>query len=134
MLTTLGILTPKGLIQLLHEIGHNVCSKSLEKNKDQKGLSFIDWLTISKFTSDEKIKKLAEVYRGERDAHAYALNKLRPFIKSNILPKDVVMALIHGDALQNYSSYLRGLTEGAIQSLWNDIKELFEKEIKNSPK
>jgi hypothetical protein len=121
-----NFLTPKGLIQLLHEIGHSVRSESI-KNIDQEGLSFIDWLTVSKFSSKEKVEKLAKKYRDERDAHAYAIKKLKPLIRQDILPKEAVMALIHDDALQTYSAYLRGITEGALQSLWNDNKELFEK-------
>lgn len=114
-----NIITPKGLIILLHEAGHNVYEKHKEgADNNQESASSFELLFASKSSNKQK---LAEFLRTERSADAYALNKLRPFIGDWGLPKSAVLTFIHNKNLQRYSSYLRGATEGAVKSILNDI-------------
>lgn len=114
-----NIITPKGLIILMHEAGHNTDERQKEStDNNQKSASYLKLLFASKLSNKQK---LAESLRTERVADAYALNKLRPFISEQGLPKSAVLTFIHNKNLQRYSSYLRGATEGAMKSILNDI-------------
>lgn len=126
-----NILTSKGLIVFLHEIGHDVYRRFKEaKGIKQDRSSFLGLLAAPFFLDKEK---LAEDLRDERYASAYALKKLRPFIKRGIISKAAALNLIHQGQLQRYASYLRDTTEGPIRSILNDIKFLLADEFSNPP-
>lgn len=115
-----NILTPKGLIIFLHEIGHDVYRRFKEAKGIKQDKSSLLGMLATPFFSDKK--KLAESLRDERYASSYALNKLRPLIKKGIISKTAALNLIHQEQLQQYAPYLRGATEGLIRSILNDIK------------
>ena len=114
-----NILTPKGLIVFLHEVGHDVYRRFKEVNGiEQDRASLLGLLATSAFSDKEK---LAESLRDERNASAYALKKLRPFLRNGSMSKSAALSLIHQEQLQKYAPYLRGATEGSVKSILKDI-------------
>lgn len=126
-----NITTPKGLIILLHEVGHDVYERDKKRTgRNLNPASFFELLLASKLSNKQR---LAESLRTERDADAYVLNKLRPFIGRHGLSKPAVLAFIHNKNLQRYSSYLRGATEGAMTSILKDISSHLQDLFRSGP-
>lgn len=107
-----NIASPENIIAFLHEMGH-VMAKPPSKATLQRQ-NYIESLNNRKFlepedriNTDEIFKKIADdILLEERDAWAWALNKLRPFIKSGAINKDVLLKTVHQYALKSYSNTL----------------------------
>lgn len=97
------ISVPRTILSLLHEAGHlNRLPESMEEagSKREKALS----------TETISPSDAAFVLRMERDAWAFALRKLRPFLNkdpNSPLNKDAVLYEIHNFALKSYSNRLK---------------------------
>ncbi len=82
------ITSPRAIATLLHEIGHTWDRKNLE----EKG--------VDKMVTDHQHSSKAEGVRRERAATAFALNKLRPFIKGE--QKTDIINFLKYYALKHY--------------------------------
>jgi hypothetical protein len=93
-----NILTLRGIIISLHEIGHFV---DLNDDENKEGPFKI---SAEQAKTEEE---LAEVLRSERAASAYALKKIKPFLDEDCFPKDLVLKEIHISNLYEHSKSIR---------------------------
>lgn len=99
----------RGMLTLLHEIGHCV---DFEKASDWE-----KWLETSIDQAKDE-EGLNYVFSKERNAWAYALNKIRPLLRSGAFPKDEILKDIHGK--QGLLSYCQNIQE--ILEAMNEMK------------
>lgn len=107
------ILTPRAILQLMHEIGHFEYRKNLEKNDPKKLNDLIiastsllndKKNTMRDWMNKDELKKRCELkLEEERSAWAFALKKLKPFIKKDgLFSKKDVLNYVHDVCLQTY--------------------------------
>jgi len=81
-------------ITLLHEIGHIVDKENLKKNN------------VKSLINEDQYSDYAEELRRERTASAYAINKLRPFVKSKFIDKKDLLNYLKNDSLGSHCSVI----------------------------
>lgn len=122
-------LTPKGLLFLLHEIGHYESDQlySAEDNKEriEQVLRLYEFVRDSSTPIDEASAKTS--LENERAAWTHALNNLRPFTKDLQFNRKGIDHFVHKVALQSYSETIRRAVkkEDPFILVVQDIKEGF---------
>jgi len=127
-----NILTPRSILELLHEIGHFVYRDSLKESNPQKfkelkkaSLFFINDIDNNlRFSIDKKqLEQLCGLkLEEERNAWAFALKKLKPFIKKDgLFTKEDILNYIHNVALQTYSRSIGSKTNSFISALIDSV-------------
>ncbi len=97
----------KGILKLLHEIGHEVSEQKLSDD-DKLEIGEILGTFHSKNENEIDSKQLEMILKDERDAWAFALGKIKPFLNDSNLRKENVLKYIHGEmALGAYSAKIK---------------------------
>ncbi len=116
--------SPITFIILLHEMGHIVDYGQLEK------------LGVEKMVDSHPDSDQAEDLRKERDASAFALKAIRPYVKDETMRNDVVNFLKYY-ALKSYNDRVRrvvkdrGQIRGYLQDEWGDYENTLAQEEEN---
>jgi hypothetical protein len=109
-----------GILIILHEIGHCV---DYERTDDKS-----EWRNArARIEDSSNYEKLKLVLLKERNAWAYALNKVRPFLRSGAFPKEEILKNIHGRSLFSYCDMIQ---EKMNKILAAETKEFEEFEVK----
>ncbi|KKR20434.1 MAG: hypothetical protein UT48_C0018G0027 [Parcubacteria group bacterium GW2011_GWE2_39_37] len=124
------VLSMNGIITLLHEIGHlELINKQVKTGPDKnyyysRAVSYIKTFNKKLFTKEERenpdfLEYIASyVLQTERDAWAFCLNKLRPFIRAGSINKEDILVMAHDWALQSYNDRLNStLNPSLIESI-----------------
>jgi len=93
------ISSARGILTILHEIGHCI---DYERTDDKR-----KWRRshIECASNQEELKSVLSI---ERYAWAYALNKIRPLLRSGAFPQDEVLKDVHGEkGLLSYREAIR---------------------------
>ena len=114
-----NVLSPATLITVLHEMGH---CENPPNEKDMRYRGYL--LTFNKkfLTEDEgkdpeiEEKIAGEVVKQERDAWAFALKKLRPFMRSGALDKKDVLQVCHDIALRGYMNRINDVINPGLKT------------------
>jgi hypothetical protein len=95
--------TPLGLLLLFHELGH-----LNEKNRIRTAEKFVSDITQDSSKTNELDPLMVyALIADERNAWAWGLSKLKPFIgdtSSHLFPKKQTMQMVHQWAMQSYSN------------------------------
>lgn len=104
------IASPEMIVHLVHEAGH-----VYEKTDDARFSSMNEHDVSSKVY----IGDLAEKLLSERNAWAFGLKKLKPFLEKNkidgfSIQRDDVLAIVKNQALQNYHESIKSDTDSRV--------------------
>lgn len=126
------VLTPRSILELLHEIGHYAYRDNLRKSNPQKfeelkiaSRSFMNDIDNNLRFSDNKkqLEQFCELkLEEERNAWAFALKKLKPFINEDgLFAREDVLNYIHNIALQTYSRRIGSKINSFVPALIDSI-------------
>ncbi|MFA6397607.1 MAG: hypothetical protein WDK96_02035 [Candidatus Paceibacterota bacterium] len=99
--------TPIGIIIALHEIGHS--------NDELSKVKLKEFPTSTRSLDDHKYltKEQIDIYfRSERNAWAFAIKQIKPFIKDLGLTLDDLKTISHKWALKNHSDFAEEMLNG----------------------
>lgn len=145
-----NITTPRGIITLLHELGHarpeDEEPDALRTEKNNTGARYLNYVrTLNRNLLTDEERNNPDIHKHiagfileeERDAWASVLWKLKPFIRSGALDKDAVLSVIHSRTLKGYSEALEKLVsppfiEGVYRNMVSKLNTLLSPKMTHS--
>lgn len=101
--------TPRGIMIFLHELGHAIDYEKKSPSEKERWLN--NRKQLAKAPLDITDADLALHLNKERNAWAFALSQIRPFVNKQTqsfwLNRNILRNFIHNDALASYTDYTR---------------------------